>query len=73
MRFEYDRKSFLLMRRKLLEANEMDYYKSVHHTMVLEEKKMTDVVTQEIVGQSLGIKTDIFTASIRHYAKQSEE
>ena len=45
MRFEYDRKSFLLMRRKLLEANEMDYYKSVHHTMVLEEKKLTEVVT----------------------------
>ena len=46
----------------------MDYYKSVHHTMVLEEKKLLDTTTQEIVGDRMGIKVDIFRESIKHYA-----
>ena len=47
-------------------------FKNIYYTSTLEEKKVTESTTQEVIGERLGIKHEVFTKTIKYYSEQSE-
>ena len=57
----------------MLDEEKMQMYYNIYHTGTVNEKKCLDVLTQEIVGERLGIKNEIFTKSITHYSSDEKQ